>query len=145
MEDTLHVVSFCTTSEKFLTSYWALKKFLTSTKAKSSELDQMSPCHLFHIYNCPVTPEILLKLLTSWSPFHNQTAHACFFQFSARTSGGRDCLTGHPEIHHFFVDGRPGAGDTLRELPFTLATSRQHKTPKCPNKIRKQWQNGEQN
>ena len=136
----LHVVSFCTTSEKFLTSYWALKKFLTSTKAKSSELDQLSPCHLFHIYNCPVTPEILLKLLTSWSPFHNQTAHACLFSNSRHT---HKWITGHlPEIHHFFLDGRPGAGDTLRELPFTLPASRQKKRQDTQMSKQKSVSNG---
>ncbi len=43
---------------------------------------------------------------------------------------------------HFFADGRPGAGDTLRELPFTLASRQKNKTPKVVSnsqKMAKQW------
>lgn len=143
------------------------KKFLTSTKAKSWNVTITSEKTVAISLSTPIVLDLWIRPklsqnlsfshlqlsentrnsaevagMISWSPFHTRLPMLPTFfpNFSARTSGGRKSSyrSPNPEIHHFFVDGRPGAGDTLRELPFTLPASRpkqKYKTPKCRNKI----------
>ena len=156
------VVSLCTTSEKFFFVHTERSKRFSHRETIISTPPKVAiPLVLHSLGPLNLDPNVTKSLfftsttvrkhqkfcwscfLISWSPFHTRLPHGpptLFPNFSARTSGGRKSSyrSPNPEIHHFFVDGRPGAGDTLRELPFTLPASRQKQNtrhPKCRNKI----------